>query len=102
MSSATSPNPPESLPPSVRASPLPPTEKPPATGEMTMTGQVVPGVEEGCLLMHSGTTEYLLVGGDRAVVKAGARITVRGRPSPGLMTTCQQGVPFQVSEARPA
>jgi hypothetical protein len=100
--SATSANQPESLPPGAKASPSPPSQKSPTAGELTITGQVEQGVEEGCLLLTSGGTQYLLVGGDRAVVRAGARVTVRGRPSPGLMTTCQQGLPFQVSEAHPA
>jgi hypothetical protein len=70
-------------------------------GEMTMSGTVQAGVEHGCLIMEAGGKTYLLVGGDRSVVREGARITVRGRPNPGLMTTCQQGEPFEVAEARP-
>ena len=87
------------------SSPTPPSTPPPspgAAGEMTLTGTVEPGVEAGCMLMRSGDKLYLLVGGDRAVVKAGARVTVRGMPSPQLVSYCQQGEPFQVLEAHPA
>ena len=31
-----------------------------------------------------------------------ARITVRGRPNPGLLSYCQQGTPFEVAEAHAA
>jgi hypothetical protein len=67
---------------------------------MTLTGQVEEGVEPGCLVMKLGTATYLLVGGDRTLVAAGKRITVRGRPNPEMITTCQQGTPFEVAEVR--
>ena len=73
-----------------------------ATGELTVTGQVEAGVEAGCFIMKAGDATYLLVGGDRSMVQAGRRITVRGRLNPGLMTTCQQGTPLQISEVRAA
>lgn len=63
----------------------------------TLTGTVVPGVESGCLLLSTAQGAYLLVGGDRAVLRAGATVTVQGRPDPTLLTTCQQGVPFVVA-----
>jgi hypothetical protein len=72
------------------------------TGGMTMTGEVQAGVEHGCLIMEVEGKTYLLVGGDRSVVREGARITVRGHPNPDLITTCQQGEPFEVAEAHPA
>lgn len=90
-----------SLPPSWHIDPPSPTTKYPP-GEQTMTGRVEAGVEPGCLIMKTPTETYLLLGGDRQVVQPGAWITVRGKPNPGLMTTCQQGVPFEVSEARRA
>src|SRR5262245_31658574 len=71
-------------------------------GEMTLTGRVESGVEPGCMLMQASGKTYLLLGGNREVVRDGAWITVRGKPNPNLMTTCQQGLPFQVSEAHPA
>ena len=68
-----------------------------ATNLRTLTGTVAAGVEHGCLLLDG----YLLVGGDRAVIRAGARLTVTGRVVPDLITTCQQGTPFVVTSARP-
>jgi hypothetical protein len=56
---------------------------------------VTAGVEANCLLIDG----YLLIGGDPAVVREGARVTVHGRVDRDLMTTCQQGIPFVVSSA---
>ncbi|GAA0383684.1 MULTISPECIES: hypothetical protein [Micromonospora] len=72
--------------------------QPTSTSEMTLTGRVESGVEPGCLLLDG----YLLLGGPREVLTAGASVTVTGRPAPGLMTTCQQGTPFQVASAKRA
>jgi hypothetical protein len=69
---------------------------------MTLTGKPEEGVEAGCLVMRSGGELYLLLGGDRQVLLSGQTVMVRGKPNPGLMTTCQQGTPFEVSEVRPA
>jgi hypothetical protein len=63
----------------------------------TLTGTVVAGVEANCLLLN----QYLLVGGDRSKLRAGAKVTVTGRARPDLMTTCQQGTPFQVEAVQP-
>lgn len=69
----------------------------PPSGEVTVTGIVEDGVERGCVILRSGTTLYQLLGQDPAIC-AGAKVTVRGRPDPGLMTTCQQGTPLHVIE----
>jgi hypothetical protein len=72
--------------------------------EQTLSGQVIEGVEPGCLLLRAAEGDFLLVvpaGQDRSIVRAGARIVVRGRAEPGMVTTCQQGTPFLVSEVRP-
>ena len=74
----------------------------PAAGEMTLTGVVEAGVEAGCLILKAEGKAYLLVGGPTEVVKAGAHVVVRGRPDPGMISYCQQGEPFRVSEAHPA
>jgi hypothetical protein len=80
----------EDLPvPSLGRSPRPP---------LTLTGTVEAGVERGCLLLDG----YLLLGGDRTLIVAGARVTVTGRPEPGTLTTCQQGTPFRVETTEPA
>jgi len=101
VSSTPSPGEIPPLPPSGRVS-LPPD---PGTGkytgaEMTLTGIPEEGVESGCIVMRSGDKLYNLLGGDPQLLQSGRTVIVRGRPSPGLMTTCQQGTPFQVSEVR--
>ncbi|GIJ77381.1 hypothetical protein SAMN05443287_105263 [Micromonospora phaseoli] len=70
--------------------------KPPTTGEVTLTGRIDSGVEPGCLLLDG----YLLLGGPRDVLTAGATVTVTGRADPSMMTTCQQGTPFVVASAK--
>jgi hypothetical protein len=78
------------------------TIKPPAAGQITVTGMVVEGVEGGCLLLEGGGTRYLLVGGDRSLLRSGARVAVTGRVDRGLLSTCQQGEPLVVSAVKPA
>jgi hypothetical protein len=77
----------------------PPVTKPtPPAGEVTVSGTVVEGVEPNCLLLDAeGGTTYLLVGGDRAELRAGAKVTVKGRVDRGLLSTCQQGEPLVVA-----
>jgi hypothetical protein len=91
---------PSAVPSSGKVYPSPSRSSKQAPAELTLTGQVEEGVEADCLVMTSGTQMYQLIGGDRHVVRPGNRVIVRGRPVPGLMTTCQQGIPFQVTEAR--
>jgi|SRR5688572_22046227 len=89
------------LPPSVRVSPTPDPGGGKATAaEITITGVAEEGVESGCIVMRSGETMYNLLGGDRSTLMSGRTVVVRGKAVPGLMTTCQQGTPFQVSEVR--
>lgn len=90
-----------SYPPGLPLSP-PASSKSYPSGDTTMTGVVEAGVEYGCLVLNANGVTYTLVGGDRAVLRPGARVTVRGRPNPSLVTTCQQGVAFEVAEAHPA
>lgn len=87
-------------PPSEAPMPSPlyaPKYPPPPLGEVTVTGTVEAGVEHGCLMLRAGGTLYQLVGQDPGIVE-GANVTVRGRPDPDLMTTCQQGTPLHVIE----
>ena len=89
------------LPPSGRVSPPPePGASKNTAAEITLTGIPEEGVESGCVVMRSGEQLYNLLGGDKATLLSGRTVLVRGRPQPGLMTTCQQGTPFQVSEVR--
>jgi hypothetical protein len=69
---------------------------------ITITGTPTEGVENGCIVMQSGSTLYLLLGGERSALMSGRPVAVRGTPAPGLMTTCQQGTPFQVIDVQPA
>lgn len=68
-------------------------------GEIRLSGVVETGTEPGCLLLRAGSATYLLLGGDPAVLVPGRRVVVHGAPRPGLVTTCQQGTPFQVRVA---
>ncbi|MET8306542.1 hypothetical protein [Micromonospora sp. NPDC005173] len=68
---------------------------PPPVGATELTGTITRGVEPNCVLLDG----YLLIGGPRDVLTAGARVTVTGRVEPGVMTTCQQGTPFVVEGA---
>ncbi|MET8230085.1 hypothetical protein ABZS77_05325 [Micromonospora sp. NPDC005298] len=71
---------------------------PPPVGATTLTGTITAGVEPNCVLLDG----YLLLGGPRDLLVSGAKVTVTGRVEAGVMTTCQQGTPFQVETALPA
>lgn len=94
--SASSPEPPASTDP---ASP-PPSAGPQPTGDTTLSGQVEAGVEASCLIMQTGGKTYLLLGGDKNIVKAGNNVVVRGHIVKGVMSYCMQGQPFQITDAR--
>ncbi len=81
-------------------SPVEPTGKP--APNLTITGTPTEGVENGCIVMESNGTLYLLLGGERSALMSGRPVKVKGSPNPGLMTTCQQGTPFEVTEVTPA
>ena len=73
------------------------------SGKVTVTGTVRAGVEPGCLLLDAeGGQRYLLVGGDRAELRAGSRVAVTGRVDRNLLSTCQQGEPLVVASIEPA
>lgn len=83
----------------------PPTssDKPTSNTAMTITGTIEAGVESGCLVMtHEGTVYGVFGQYDESVVHAGAEVTLRGYPDPGMMSFCQQGTPFVVEEAESA
>jgi hypothetical protein len=67
------------------------------------SGRVEAGGGPGCLVLATdqGRT-WLLVGGDRAVLAAGARVRVVGEPAPARTAGCQQGEPLRVRDATPA
>jgi hypothetical protein len=59
------------------------------------------GVERGAvvLLDSDGALLAQLMGGDPAVIADGLRVIVTGNFVAGLLTTAQQGRPFQVRDA---
>lgn len=86
-----------------------PTHSSPVTGTTTvhlrragarvsLTGRVEAGVERGCMVLTDERTglRVTLSGGQRAVVRLGARVTVVGRIRSDLMSFCQQGPILQV------
>jgi hypothetical protein len=72
------------------------------SGETTVVGVVEEGVEHGCMILRTDGQMYQLVGSADPQIKPGARLSVRGRLNPGLVTTCQQGTPLQVVSVQPA
>jgi hypothetical protein len=82
----------------------PPSGKPGGIGTQTIAGTVTAGVEPNCLVLTGPSGAYLLIINDpasRAAAKVGASVTVVGKADPRMMTTCQQGTPFVVSQVRP-
>jgi hypothetical protein len=71
-------------------------------GEITVVGVIEEGVEHGCTILRSGEALYQLIGSTDPLIVIGARLSVTGKPNPGLVTTCQQGLPLQVTAVRPA
>jgi len=69
--------------------------------QRTLRGTPAAGVEANCVLLTADDNQsYLLIGGDRALINSGSRIEVTGQVQAGLMTTCQQGIPFTVATVR--
>jgi len=77
---------------------------PTGAGGETITGTVQAGVEPNCLLLQDDKGSHLLIIRDtelRKTAAAGTKVTVTGKSEPGMMSTCQQGIPFIVSAVRP-
>jgi hypothetical protein len=68
----------------------------------TIVGVAEPAVEIGCWSLVTDAKRYLLLGGDRTLITAGARLQVRGTTRPDMLTTCQQDTPFLVYSVQPA
>ena len=68
-----------------------------------LRGTVERGVESGCVLLtdDSGGVLANLMGIDPHEWPPGSKVDVTGTFEPDLMTTCQQGTPFRVSQVRP-
>jgi hypothetical protein len=97
---------PSSAEPSLSAGPAPtlvPTVPSAGTGtEVTLRGTVREGVEASCVLLadDNGTVLANLLGSDAPELTAGAKVEVTGSFLQGVMTTCQQGLPFQVTAVK--
>ncbi|GGJ74258.1 hypothetical protein GCM10010123_00270 [Pilimelia anulata] len=78
-----------------------PTGKPTASPGL-YRGTVVPGVEVGCRILQTTAGSYVILGGDPARLRDGARVTVRGTLDPGTVSICNQGPILQVTEVLPA
>jgi hypothetical protein len=73
----------------------------PVPQQTRLVGTVKAGVEPGCMLLEADSGgDWLLLGGERALFTAGARVEVRGFQPRDVLTTCQQGRPFEVVSAR--
>lgn len=67
---------------------------------MTLSGKISKGTESGCRLLKQDGETYNLVGGDKNIMTVGTEVEVSGSVQDGMMTTCQQGKPFKVSDAK--
>jgi hypothetical protein len=69
--------------------------------EQTLRGTVAEGVEARCVVLidESGAVLANLQGLDLAAHPLGSLVQVTGIFMPDLMTTCQQGTPFEVRTA---
>lgn len=78
---------------------LPPTGKPRAAPEMTISGVMRAGVEANCMVLATADgTQYQLLGGEQSIYRVGAKLTVTGHVTTGMATTCMQGTLFTVTK----
>lgn len=79
---------------------MPSTGKPAASEpEITITGVMRAGVEGKCMvLVTPGGEQYQLLNADPSVAVEGVRLTVKGRVTHGIATTCMQGTTFTISQ----
>lgn len=71
-----------------------------------VTGTVVSGVQDGCLLLDTGFSRYVLLGGDQAQLTQAAEnedeITVTGQANSPASSSCTGGTPLAVDKVVPA
>jgi hypothetical protein len=85
------------------AFPSSPSLPSPSSSAEIISGTVAAGVEPHCLVLRDAAGSHSLYFQDeslRPLAPAGAKVTLVGHASPGMMTTCQQGEPFIVTEVR--
>ena len=103
MTSSNSPSPPQPSPEPILPTSTTGRAKPAPTSPTSLIGTIeMAGIEGGCLVLRTGDATYELAGGDRTVLRPGARVTVEGKVNPNVATICQMGPVFEVSAARPA
>lgn len=77
-----------------------------ATELVRVTGTVVDGAQPDCLVLDTGFSRYVLVGGDRADLAQAAEdqeeITVTGQAHTPARTSCSGGIPLAVEKVVPA
>ena len=99
------PTDPSAQPPRPLSTRLPTTRAPSGSQgpPTTLRGTVERGVEARCTVLtdDSGGVLANLMGIDPHEWPPGSKVEVTGTFQPGLMTTCQQGTPFQVSQVTP-
>ena len=78
----------------------------PATMLVRVTGTVVAGDQPGCLLLDTGFTTYVLLGGDQAAVQEAEEteeeVTVTGQAHTPTPTKCTGGIPLAIEQFAPA
>jgi hypothetical protein len=79
----------------------------PATELVRVTGTVVTGEQDGCVLLDTGFTTYVLLGGDKAVIEDAVEnedeVTVTGQANATTpATTCTEGTPLAIQKFTPA
>ena len=78
----------------------------PPTELVRVAGTVVAGIEPGCLLLDTGFTKYVLIGGDQAALALSEEneeeITVTGQANSPKQTPCTGGTPLEIQQVIPA
>jgi hypothetical protein len=69
---------------------------------MTLTGTVGEGVSPGCLTLAAEVGGQWTLTGQVRGLRPGARVSVRGYRGTGLVSHCQQGAIFVVTESATA
>jgi hypothetical protein len=72
----------------------------PGEGVTVIRGQITAGVEPSCKLLTDDKVEYLLLADSTMQIPVGGSAIVTGHVAHGIMTHCQQGIPFVVTAFR--
>lgn len=72
-----------------------------APGVITVTGVVQSGVEPRCLVLKADDgRQFLLLGGNPNLLQPGTEVVVKGTSALEKPTTCMQGIPLRVTDAK--